>query len=102
MNCEKGLRGTRFMALASVTLEEVIHRRIATIERLPIMLFRDWLFVPGRNAHRRFRVGFGIAAMAARSLAFGAGGFSSRFSTKRLSRSDRSEERRVGKKCRSR
>jgi hypothetical protein len=27
------------MALAGVTLEEVIHGRIATIERLPIMLF---------------------------------------------------------------
>jgi hypothetical protein len=37
--------------------------------------------------HRRFRVGFGIPAMAACSLAFGAGGFSSRFSTVRLSRS---------------
>ena len=48
-----------------------------------------WLFVPGGKVHTRFRVGFGIAAMAARSLAFGAGGFSSRFSTKRLSRSDR-------------
>jgi hypothetical protein len=56
------------MALAGVTLQEIIHGRIATIERLPIMLFRDWLFVPGGNAHRRFRLGFGIAAMAARSL----------------------------------
>jgi hypothetical protein len=77
------------MALASVTLEEAIHGRIATIERLPIMLFRDWFFVPGGNAHRRFRAGFDIAAMTARGLAFGAGGFSSRFSTKRLSRSDK-------------
>jgi hypothetical protein len=39
VNCEKGLRGTGFMALAGVTLEEVIHGWIATIERLPVMLF---------------------------------------------------------------
>src|SRR5260370_19031980 len=79
INCEKGLRGTRFMALASVTLEEIIHGRITTIETLPIMLFRDWLFVPGGSAHRRFRPGFGIRAMASPSLAFGVGGFSTRF-----------------------
>ena len=52
INCEKGLRGTRFMALAGVTLEEVIHGRVATIDGLPIMLFRDWLFVPCGNASR--------------------------------------------------
>lgn len=51
------------------------------------MFFRNRLFVPNGKAHARFR-GFGIAAMAARSRAFGAGGCSSRLSTKRLSRSD--------------
>src|SRR5208283_5809364 len=89
VNCEERFRGTGFMTLAGVTLQKVINGRIATVERFPIMLFRDRLFVPGGKAHPRFRVGFGIAAMAARSLAFGTGGFSRRFSTKRLSRSDK-------------
>jgi hypothetical protein len=39
VNCEKGLGGTRFMALAGATLEEVIHGWVAAIERLPIMFF---------------------------------------------------------------
>src|ERR1700679_4249110 len=76
------------LALAGVTLQEVIHGWIAAVERLPIVLFEIGSSLQGGKAHPRFRIGLGIAAIAARSLAFGAGGCSSRFSTKRLSRSD--------------
>ena len=82
---------TGFMTLQGVALQEIIHRQIATIEGLSIMAFQDRLFVPGGRDHARLHVRFSSAAMAARNLAFGAGGFSSKFSTKRLSRSDRTK-----------
>lgn len=44
--------------------------------------------VAGRNGSSASLGLFGIAAMAVRSLVFGTGGCSSRFNTKRLSRSD--------------
>ena len=40
VNCEKGFRGAGFVALAGVTLQGVIQRRIATVEGLPIMFFK--------------------------------------------------------------
>ena len=89
INCEERFCGTGFMSVAGITREEIVHGRIATVERLPIVLFRNRFFVPGGKAHNCLRIGFDIRAMAARSLAFCAGGFSSRFSTNRLSRSDR-------------
>ena len=89
VDCEEGFGGTGFVALAGVALEEVVRGQITTVERLPTMLLQDRLFVPGGKAHADFRAGFGMVSMAARSLAFGAGRFSSRFCTKRLSRSDR-------------
>jgi hypothetical protein len=53
----------------------------ATIEGLPVVGFADRLFVPRRDTHIRP----GSARAAASSLAFGAGGFSSRSGTRRLS-----------------
>src|ERR1051326_114073 len=77
------------MALAGIASEEFIHHGIAAIKSLAIMVPCDRLLVPAGKRHVRLGFGLGSAAMAARSLAFGAGGFSSRSRTMRLSRSDR-------------
>jgi hypothetical protein len=69
------------MALASVTAQEFIQRFFAAVERFPIMFLADWLFVPRRHNQDRF----GNARAAARSFAFGAGGFSSKSRTLKLS-----------------
>lgn len=54
------------------------------MEGVPIVPFADRLLLPCRNAHFRF----GSAFAAANSFAFGTGGFSSRWSTRRLSRAE--------------
>jgi hypothetical protein len=76
------------MTLPRESLEKLIHCRVAAVKALSIMRFRDWLLVPVGKDHARFRLGLGIEAIAAFSLAFGEGGFSRRSSTRRLSRSD--------------
>jgi hypothetical protein len=66
------------MTLPRIAPEKVVHLSIAAIESLAVMRLGDRLFVPERECHA---TGFGIAAMAARSLALGAGGYSRRLST---------------------
>ena len=69
------------MALARVTAQEFIKRFFAAVERFPIMLLSNQLFVP---CCHRFEC-LGNARAAARILAFGTGGFSSRSRTRILS-----------------
>jgi hypothetical protein len=85
VNRQKSLCASKVMTLPRIAPEEVIHLGIAAIESLAVMGLGDCLFVPRREFHAS---GFGIAAIAARSLALGAGGNSRRLSTRRLSRSD--------------
>ena len=77
-------RAAQLVALAGVTAQEFIQRFFAAVERFPVMFLADRLFVPRRHDEDRF----GNARAAARSFAFGAGGFSSRFRTLKLSLSD--------------
>jgi hypothetical protein len=59
---------------------ELIQRFVAAVEEFPIMSLADRFFVPRDHDYRRF----GRARAAASSLAFGAGGFSSRSRTRKL------------------
>lgn len=61
------------MVLTRIASEKVVHRRIAAVEGLAIMRFRDGFLSPGGKRHSVW----GSAAMAARSFALGLGGFSS-------------------------
>lgn len=78
---EKSFRAASFVTLSGITAQEFVQRLITAIERFPVMFFADWLFMPSRHGYRRF----GNARAAANNLAFGAGGFSSRSSTRKLS-----------------
>jgi len=55
------------MTLPRIAPEEVVHISIAAIESFAVMRLGYSLFVPEREFHA---AGFGIAAMAARSLAW--------------------------------
>jgi hypothetical protein len=70
------------VALAGVAAQEFIQRFFAAIERFPIVFLADRLLVPCGHDYERF----GKARAAARSLAFGAGGFSSSLRIRKLSR----------------
>src|ERR1017187_5782415 len=74
VNRKKRFRTAQIVALAGVTAQEFSQRFFAAVERLPIMVHVDRLFVPCRHDYDPF----GNARSAARSFAFGAGGFSSR------------------------
>ena len=80
VNRKKCFRAAPVVALASVSAQEFIERFFAAVERFAIMLFADRFFVPCRHIYR-----FGKARAAANSFAFGAGGFSSRSRTRKLS-----------------
>ncbi len=77
VNREEGLGAALFVALPCVALKKVVQFGVAAIEGFPVMRSGDWLLMPCGKPH----ASFGIAAMAARSLAFGAGGFSRRSRT---------------------
>lgn len=70
------------VALAGVTAQEFIQRFFAAVEGFAIMSFADRLLVPCRHDYDRR---FGKARAAASSFAFGAGGFSNRSRTRKLS-----------------
>src|SRR6185312_9421015 len=78
------LGAAQLMVLAGVTAQEIIKRRLAAVERTPIVSFADRLFMPGSDRHARG----GNARAAANNRVFGGGGFSSNSRTRRLSRSD--------------
>ena len=84
VNRKKRFRTAQLVALAGVTAQEFSQRFFAAVERFPIMFLVDRLFVPCRHDYDRF----GNARAAARSFAFGAGGFSSRARTRKLSLSE--------------
>src|SRR6266700_225404 len=69
-----------------MALQEFVQRRLAAVKGFTIMSFADRLLVPCREAHGFF---FGSARAAARNLAFGLGGCSRRFRTRRLSLAER-------------
>ena len=71
----------QLVAFAGVAAQEFIQRFFAAVERLAIMFLVDRLFVPCRHDYGRFDK----ARAAATSFAFGAGGFSSRSRTRKLS-----------------
>ena len=81
VNREEGFRRAQIVALAGVTAQEFIQRVLSAVERIAIMFLADRLFVPSRHDYVRF----GNARAAASSFAFGAGGFSSRSRTLKLS-----------------
>ncbi len=83
---EERFRAAQVVALAGVAAQEFIQRFFAAVEGFAIMLLGDRLFVPRR--HDLCYVGFGNARAAASSFALGAGGFSSRSRTRKLSRSE--------------
>src|SRR5271167_1123319 len=80
VNRKERLRPAQVVALARITTQVFIQRFLAAVERFPIMLLADRLFVPCRHDWDRL----GIARAAANSFLFGAGGFSSRFRTRKL------------------
>ena len=83
---EERLRPAAFMTLSGVAAKELIQGLVATVEGFAVMRFANCLFVPGLQTHRSFVYRrFGNARAAVRSLAFGAGGFSSKSRTLRLS-----------------
>src|ERR1700683_3924193 len=85
LNREESFRTAPLMALASVTAQEFVQRLFAAIERFPIMFLANRRFVPRHHDYHRL----GNARAAARSFAFGAGGFSSKSSTRKLSLAER-------------
>lgn len=68
----------RIVVLPSVLVQELVQIGIAAIELFPIVRLRDRSFMPGAKRH----IERGNAAAASRSLAFGAGGFSSSSNTR--------------------
>src|ERR1035438_216646 len=74
-------RTAQLMALPGVTAQEFVQRCFAAVERFPIMVLANRLFVPCRHRYDRF----GKARAALSSFAFGAGGFYSRLRTRKLS-----------------
>jgi hypothetical protein len=72
------------VAFAGVAAQEFIQGFFTAIERLAIVFFVDWLFVPPSHDYYRF----GNARAAASSFAVGAGGFSSKLRTRKLSLPD--------------
>lgn len=81
VNRKKCFRTTQLMALPGVTAQEFVQCCFAAVERFPIMVLANRLFVPCRHNYDRF----GNARAALSSFAFGAGGFSSRLRTRKLS-----------------
>ena len=81
VNRQERFGTAQLVALAGVTAQEVIQRFFATVKRFPIVLLADRLFVPCHHDDDRL----GNARAAARSFAFGAGGFSSKSRTRKLS-----------------
>ena len=85
VNRKERFRAAQLVALAGVTAQEFIQGFLATVECFPIMLLVNRFFVPCRHDYYRF----GNTRAAARSFAFGAGGFSSKSRTRKLSLSER-------------
>src|SRR4051794_2622260 len=81
---KEGFRAALRVALARIPAQEIVQVVVAAIKGVPIVHLTDRLFMPGRSRH----TDCGRALAAVNSLALGAGGFSSRSSTRRLSRSD--------------
>jgi len=82
---KKCFRAAELVAFAGITAQEFIQRFFAAIERFPIIFLGDRFFAPSDHDYGRR----GSALAAARSLAFGAGGFSSKSRTRKLSLSER-------------
>src|SRR5437016_2097600 len=80
-NGQECLGSSLVMTLAGVSPEELIERRLVAVKRRTIVLLGNRLFTPIRQGHDRS----GMARAAFRNFALGAGGFSSRLSTRRLS-----------------
>src|SRR5438128_920078 len=81
-NGQECLGGALVMTLAGVSSEELIEGRLAAVKRRAIVLFGNRLFTPVGQAHDPT----GTARAAFRNFALGAGGFSRRSNTRRLSR----------------
>lgn len=79
---KKSLRAAQLMALPGVTAQERVQSSCAAVEGFSIILPADGLFMACRYAHSQS----GDTLAAASNLALGAGGFSSRSRTLRLSR----------------
>ena len=84
VNRKKSFRAAPFVALAGVTAQEFVQRFFAAFETFPVMLLANRLFVPRGHDYGRLCK----ARAAASSFALGAGGFSSRSRTRRLSLSE--------------
>src|SRR5712691_1406940 len=84
VNRKESFRAAAFVTLAGVTAQEFVERFVTAVETFPIMFLVNRLFVPRCHDYRRF----GNARAAASSLALGAGGFSSRLRTRKLSLSE--------------
>src|SRR5208283_2038621 len=82
VNRQEGFRAAPLVALAGVTAQVFTQRFVAAVEGTTIIFPADWLFVPCRHDYGRF----GNFHEAASSFLFGAGGCSSRFRTRKLSR----------------
>jgi len=85
VNREKSFRAPAIVALTGITAQEFIQCFFAAIESLSIMFPGDRFFVPYRHDYDRL----GSERAAAISLALGAGGFSSRSRTRKLSLPER-------------
>src|SRR5205809_1446258 len=83
---QEGFGAAQIVTLACMALQEFAQRRLAAVERSAIMFFADRLLMPCRQAHDFFLVN---ARAAACNLAFGLGGFSRTFRTRRLSLAER-------------
>jgi hypothetical protein len=70
------------VAFAGAAAQKFIQRFFAAVEGLASMFLVDRLFMPCHHDYYRF----GNARAAASSFAFGAGGFSSKLRTRKLSR----------------
>src|ERR1700722_2964418 len=81
---KKRLGAAEIVTLAGMAAEELIQRFFAAVESFAIMAFGNRLFMPCHSIHDRE----GSPFATANSLAFGAGGFSSRSNTRKLSRSE--------------
>ena len=83
---QEGFGAAQIVTPACMALQEFVQRRLAAVEGSAIMFFADRLLMPCRQAHDFF---FAKALAAARNFAFGLGGFSRIFRTRRLSLSER-------------
>ena len=81
VNRKERFRAAQLVALAGVTAQEFIQRFFAAVERFPIMFLADRLFVPCRHDYEPLWQ----CPRGCPHFAFGAGGFSSRSRTRKLS-----------------